>query len=298
MITEAGVVKLLDFGLAKGLGASFPAGDKPPTVEGKFAGTVAYVSPEQAEGKPVDFRSDIFSFGSVLFEMLTSRRAFPGDSTVSVLADILRTTPPSTIEIHPQIDARLDEIVQRCLRKDRARRFQSIGEVGIRLRELEEEIQYAKQDRRTTRPGTSAKAVERIWGRPFYAAVLGAVVTAALATGLFFATRKGETPTQDDNIVLTRATSDAGLSEFPALSSDGKFLAYASDRSGTGNLDIWLQQLKDGELHQRTLGPDDNYEPVFSPDGTKLAFRSNRNGGGLYLMSPLGGDERPIASKG
>ncbi|HEV3202063.1 MAG TPA: hypothetical protein VGZ73_29395, partial [Bryobacteraceae bacterium] len=119
-----------------------------------------------------------------------------------------------------------------------------------------------------------------------------------LATGLFFATRKGETPTQDDNIVLTRATSDAGLSEFPALSSDGKFLAYASDRSGTGNLDIWLQQLKDGELHQRTLGPDDNYEPVFSPDGTKLAFRSNRNGGGLYLMSPLGGDERPIASKG
>ena len=293
MVTEAGVVKLLDFGLAKGLGAAFHTGDAPPTVEGRFAGTVAYVSPEQAEGKPVDFRSDIFSFGSVLFEMLTGRRAFPGNSTVSVLADILRTSPPSTVELRPQIDTRLDEIVQRCLRKERARRFQSIAEVGIRLRELEEQIQYAKQDRSGARTGTPAQVAEQTSGRLLTGAVLGAVATAALATGLFFATRKSEI-----NILLTRATSDAGLTEDPSLSPDSKYLAYASDRSGTGNLNIWLRQVKDGGLNQLTYGPDNCYDPVFSPDGTKLVFRSDRDGGGLYFISPLGGAELPFAREG
>jgi Tol biopolymer transport system component len=119
------------------------------------------------------------------------------------------------------------------------------------------------------------------------------VATAALAAGLFFATRKAEI-----NILLTRATSDAGLTEYPSLSLDGKYLAFASDRSGAGNLNIWLQQVKDGGLNQLTFGLDNHYEPVFSPDDTKLVYRSDRDGGGLYFVSSLGGKELPFAREG
>ena len=298
MITDTGVVKVLDFGLAKGIGTPFHNSDAPLTIEGKFAGTVAYVSPEQAEGKKdVDVRSDIFSFGSVLFEMLTGRRAFPGDSMISVLADILHIDPPSTTGLHPHIDPRLDEIIQRCMRKDRARRFQSIGEVGVRLREIEEEIQYAKLDRTAARAAIPAKGAKRSWAWLALGIVLGAVATAAVAAMLFFRARTSETLT-DGNILLTRATINAGLTDYPTLSQDGKFVAYASDRSGTGNLDIWIQQLKDGELRQLTFGPSNNYEPVYSPDGSRLAFRSDRDGGGIYLISTVGGTERRIADNG
>src|SRR5579863_7150385 len=104
MITEQGVVKILDFGLAKNCDGGLDSTDAPETVEGRFAGTVAYVSPEQADAKPVDARSDVFSFGSVLYEMLTGRQAFPGTSTVSVLADIMLTSPRPPQDVAPKVD--------------------------------------------------------------------------------------------------------------------------------------------------------------------------------------------------
>src|SRR5262249_25077972 len=97
---------------------------------------------------------------------------------------------------------------------------------------------------------------------------------------------------------LIRLTTDPGLTTEPSLSPDGKIIAYASDRSGESNLDIWVQQLAGGEPHQITKNPSDDHEPVFSPDGSKIAFRSERDGGGIYVVSTLGGTEREIASEG
>ncbi len=138
MLTDKGVVKVLDFGLAKLMDRSQDSGfsttraASPVTERGMIVGTVAYMSPEQAEGKPVDARSDIFSFGAVLYEMVTGRRAFAGDSTVGTLAAILHQEPAPNERIPPELDL----IIGRCLRKDPNRRSQHMGDVALALQDL------------------------------------------------------------------------------------------------------------------------------------------------------------------
>ena len=150
MITGAGKssrVKLLDFGLAKLTGSASEPTDatrtmqveEPGTAEGVVVGTTAYMSPEQAEGKPVDARSDIFSFGSVLYEMVTGRRAFQGDTAMSTLSAILKDEPKPVSQIAGDVPPEVERLISRCLRKDPARRVQHIDDLKVALEELLEE---------------------------------------------------------------------------------------------------------------------------------------------------------------
>jgi serine/threonine protein kinase len=169
MITADGLVKILDFGLAKlaekiesvqDLAVTRTMTRTPVTEEGVILGTVAYMSPEQAAGKPLDARSDIFSFGSVLYEMLTGRRAFDGETKATTMAAVIALDPASPSGISRSLPAGVEQLVLRCLRKDPQRRWQTMADLRIALEEVKEESDSGKL---AVPKREQARARRRVW---------------------------------------------------------------------------------------------------------------------------------------
>jgi len=302
VITGDGIVKILDFGLAKLMEA--PSADaygatrtlehleKPRTEDGYIVGTPAYMSPEQAEGRKVDTRTDIFSFGAVLYEMLTGRSAFDRDSKVATLAAILREEPKPAIELNETLTPDIESVLVRCLRKDPQRRWQNMSDLKIVLQDLKDDSESGK----LRAPVSGAGLRRKMQLLPIAVGAFALALLAFLAW-LFFLKPKPFVEFEQ-----VRLTFDSGLTAQPAISPDGGMLAFASDRGG-GNLDIWVQPASGGNPLRLTNNPADDQFPSFSPDGTKIVFSSERDGGGIYVIETLnsevqGGQARRIAGRG
>ena len=230
MVTGDGVVKVVDFGLARVVIPEFPAPDDPNplTAQGEIVGTVSYMSPEQAEGRNVDARSDVFSFGSVLYEMLTGARAFHGASLASTLAEIIHVDPRPACEIAGPLPRDLETLLARCLRKDPSRRWQSMADVRVALLDLKEDS-AARQVIATPRP---ARGLSRLVRSRILLRILAGVAIAALAALAFVNFRRqGAAP-----MLWVRALDSldaqplAGTEDatYPFWSPDSRWIAFFS----------------------------------------------------------------------
>jgi eukaryotic-like serine/threonine-protein kinase len=288
MVNEDDTIKILDFGLAKLMEpvAGNPS-DSAETVEvvpdtqtekGVILGTIAYMSPEQAQGHAVDSRSDIFSFGALLYEMLTGERAFQGESKAMALASILKNEPRPIGEILKDVPPEVERVLTRCLRKDPQRRWQSMSD----LKEVLLDAKEVSESRKLSAPGVGNPVGRRsLW----MLVAAGAMIVAVVAGVAWWLLRASSVPGE---LQLTRFTFDSGFSWGTAISADGKMIAYSSDRNDEGNADIYVQQVNGHEAHRLTRNSADDLEPSFSSDGSKVVFRSTRDGGGLYVIDTLG----------
>jgi serine/threonine protein kinase/Tol biopolymer transport system component len=288
-VTHGGDVKVLDFGLAKL--CERPASSEQPTAtvaageseqplsrEGSILGTVSYMSPEQAEGKPLDSRSDIFSFGAMLYEMATGERAFRGETSMSTMSSILRDEPPPPSQLAANVPHDLEKIILRCLRKDPERRFQNMADVRVALLELKEESESGQVLRRTAVPGR-----RRIWLWALCA------VTVLSAAGLWLMERRAIRLPQ----TLVPVTTYPGSELYPSFSPDGKQIAFFWDGENSVNPGIYVKLLGETNALRLTTGPD-RY-PGWAPDGKRIAFVRMGPNHGVYTVSALGGAERKLA---
>jgi Tol biopolymer transport system component/tRNA A-37 threonylcarbamoyl transferase component Bud32 len=288
MVSENGLVKILDFGLAKLTERSGVTEDNatvtlsPKTEAGMVMGTAAYMSPEQAEGKLLDARSDIFSFGAVLYEMATGRRAFKGDSQAATVAAVLTREPTPLGEVAPALPLELERIIMRCLRKDPARRQQHMTDVKVLLEDLKEESKSGK-----LAPAGAPKTSR--WRWPWVAAAAAVLIMAAGAS-LWLGRDRDKQPPR-----VVPLTTFAGSENYPSFSPDGNQVVFCWNGEKQDNWDLYVKMIGSATVLRLTTDAADDLFPAWSPDGRQIAFLKYGQRPGIYLISPLGGPEQKLA---
>jgi eukaryotic-like serine/threonine-protein kinase len=286
-------VKVLDFGLAKLVGADETSDGETPTVTGHaalsapgtVAGTAAYISPEQATGGPVDARSDIFSFGAMLYEMVTGVRAFEGSSTADTLGAVIRTQPKAPSAMVPDVPSDLEKVILRCLRKDPQRRFEHIGDVKIALQDIKEE-----SDSGAAQP---APAARRHRTRLIAAAVATTAVLISAAIVWLFGRSPRHVEVPPPRVV--QLTGLLGRESHPTFAPDGEQVASAWNGPKQDNWDVYVTLLGSSDVRRLTSDPAADTHPTWSPDGRQIAFLQERSDGTtIQLVSALGGADRKL----
>lgn len=292
MVAEDSLVKVLDFGLAT-LAEPVVPYESAPTQEwhdqaathlNVILGTVAYMSPEQLEGREVGSPADVYAFGCVLYEMITGRPAFSSRSAVTTIAAVLGRSPAPIGDSRTDVPPVMVGLVAACLQRDASTR-PTMPEAKRVLDDLRRAWAATAAMSKTVRQAATRR---RRWQVAAVTTVIAAVVSGVAYWQLRALPHVPLT-------VLKRVTTDPGLTGYPALSPDGTLLAYASDRAGDGQLNIWIRQLAGGEPFRLTSGDVDDLDPSFSPDGSQIVYRSER---GIYAVSVVGGEPRQLVNGG
>lgn len=290
LVGTNGYAKLADFGLAKleerpapdAVTETIRSQDSRPGI---ILGTIAYMSPEQAMGRPTDARSDLFSFGVVLSELLAGRRPFEGATDRETLQAIIHGTPPP---LGNEIPAALRAVVEKALEKDPADRYQSMRDLVVDLRTLAHESSGAAVSA-TPRPA-------RVWRR----SALAALVLMALGAGGTMVLSRFRQPAPPARLQYTQITNFTDSVVSPALSPDGRMVAFIrSDNWFLTPDQIWVKSLPDGEPVQITRDPRQKYGLAFSPDGSRIAYTVLERDAphwNTFTVSSLGGEPRLFLS--
>jgi Tol biopolymer transport system component len=300
-ITPEGTVKVLDFGLAKVFAIDESINDvsQTPTIatdrtrEGEVAGTTAYMSPEQARGKPVDKRTDIWAFGCVVYEMLTARPAFAGETASDTIVAILEHEADWTA-LPPETPPGVRRLLHRCLQKDPKRRLRDIGDARL---EIEEALSPS-----VTAGGSPKREDAKAGRRPGIATGVGLLLLAGAGVGAWQLQRLEyfwRNPLE--GATVTRLTDFEGAEHHAAISRDGKFVVFLSDRDGSW--DAWVTQVGTGKDHNLTKGSvrelrNPGTRTVgFSPDGSFVTLWTRKADPGSvdagWAVPTLGGDVVP-----
>ncbi|HMF95181.1 MAG TPA: protein kinase [Vicinamibacterales bacterium] len=299
MVTRTGRVKIVDFGLAQPGGLdplSEPSSQddtQTRTDPGLRAGTIPYMSPEQARGATTDFRSDQFSFGLILFEMAAGRHAFTRDTPAATLNAIINDEPEGLSELDTRMPAAFRWIVERCLAKDVNDRYAVTSDLLRDFRMLRDRFGELVAAQRAS----SARPIASGWTRGLLAiALLAAFVAGAIVTS-FIAVAPRRTSTA---LTFTPFTTGAGYQGFPAWSPDGQTIAYAADVNDT--LQIFTRRVSSPVAAQITQAPYDCRYPFWSPDGNRIYYVSlARDRDGIWSVGAAGGTPQVVvesASRG
>jgi len=294
MVTADGRIKVMDFGLAKLKGAL------QLTKSTSTVGTLAYMAPEQLQGKDTDSRMDIFSFGVVLYEMLTGKLPFQAEYEAALMYSVVNTEPESATKYRPDLSSEMLHLLNRALEKDPDDRYQTMQEVLIDLRRSKRDTSKViprppAEMLASKETGTSTERRSMSERKRFslYIGIISVIVF-FIAVGIWFWFSESK-PKAPHLVNPVQVTTAIGIEDYPALSPDGRMIAYQSDQSG--NLDIWIRQIDGGS----TVNLTEDYAgsdrcPSWSPDGNLIAFWSEREGGGCYIIPALGGAVRKVSS--
>jgi Tol biopolymer transport system component len=321
--TSRGQAKVLDFGLAKLLENEEHDGDTNLTITGAVMGTPAAMSPEQARGEQVDHRSDIFSFGVVLYEMATGSTPFAGRSKADVISAVLNEQHTPAIDLNKELPQKLSSLIDRALAKEPKARYQSMAELIVDLRQVVTEVGaldrlFSSSDpphpvvpfvrpARATHVGADSSSVPPVtntkswWRLPFVwvSVSLSVVLMLTVAYG-YWRYKKQTNPNSSSTFAFAQATSKQlttkGNVRWAALSPDGKFYAYVLTERDDRSESLWLGQI-DASNDIQLRPPAGRYEGLtFSPDGKALYFTfRDQSQGGLFRMHLLGGVAEKLA---
>ncbi|HEU4930706.1 MAG TPA: protein kinase, partial [Pyrinomonadaceae bacterium] len=290
MVRPDGYAKVLDFGLVK-LSEVAASEDALSTQVGVAMGTLAYMSPEQASGEAVDHRTDVWSLGVLLYELVTRCKPFKGETRQATINAILSSDPKAATAIDGTLPSDVDLILNKVLEKDRELRYQTASDFRADIRRLLRMIDSAAT---ISNPGASTGSLPRVVRRSWFwpIAVVVTLIGAAIPLGWYLTRAKTTAPNWSRASHL-QLTNQPGTEYFPTLAPDGEDFVFASDPEG--NFDLFLQRV--GGKNARSLTPNtpsDEFEASYSPDGRRIAFYSNREPGGVYVMEATGENVRPV----